>query len=441
MSRVASTSPSLRRLAHVLEASSGAHVGRHLPRRSLIFDALIAVLFAVVGWLLLRVFSPRADFDHALFAILISLPLVLRRRLPRVALLVIFAIGIVQMLVAIEIGLYDGALLFALYSAVGYTNRRFGLTSLAIAGVTIVIGALTSWWVFVERQFDGPTSLKRAASSLGVAVLVGATWALGERLRSARLGVISLGERAEQLEREREQLAQLATAAERARIAREMHDVIAHGLSVMIVQADGAAYVVDQSPETARQALEQISATGRESLAQMRNLLGLLRTGSAVPTEPVPPGPQPDLADLDQLLAEARHAGAAVETQIEGPVDGLPPMISLTAYRIIQEALTNARKHGGHEVSVRIESDVRGLRLTVTDDGLGPGGGASPASTSLQGSTGYGLMGMYERVSAVNGLLSAVPQSGGGFAVRAWLPLTTSPGPSSPHGVTRTEPT
>jgi signal transduction histidine kinase len=374
------------------------------------------IIFVAVGLLLLRVLSPRADLEDFLFVFLVNVPLLVRRRFPRGCFLVIFAVGLAQMLLRIPIGLYDAGLLFALYSAVGYTGRRFGLLALGVGGVAVVVGALTDWWLYVDRQLAAPSASLRLVSALGAAVLVVATWAMGERLRSARYGVIALAQRADQLEREREQQALLAAAAERSRIAREMHDVIAHGLSVMIVQADGAAYVVQESPDTARQALEQISATGRESLSQMRNLLGLLRNGA----DESAAAPQPDLDDLDTLLDVALEAGPALTVRRSGAPRRLSAMVSLTAYRVVQEALTNARKHGGDRVEVELSYTEDGIRIVVTDTGGGSTDRLPPIQSDGQGD-GYGLLGMRERVAAVGGRLTAGPTAGG-FEINAWLP-------------------
>lgn len=408
------------RFAALLEASAGARAGHDLPRRSLVFDAAVMLVFVGAGLLLLKVFSPRASLDDVVFVFLVNVPLVLRRRFPRVAFLLVFAAGLLQMLMRVPIGLYDAGMLFALYSVVGYTVRRVGLLALALGGVAVVLGAVLDWWSFVDRQLGVPTVGLRMLSATGAAVLVVVCWAMGERLRSARYGVIALTQRTEQLEREQEQQALLAAAAERARIAREMHDVIAHGLSVMIVQADGAAYVVEQSPETGRRALEQISSTGRESLAQMRSLLGLLRTDEGSPAV----APQPDLDELDALVDAATLGGRHVILVRDGQERALPPMVSLTAYRVVQEALTNARKHGGDEVAIRLAYRADGLEVQVNDSGATVPTEAEPQRQGrLTQSPGHGLAGMRERVAAVGGDLTVGPVPGG-WRVLAWLPET-----------------
>ncbi len=405
------------RFVRLLQASDSPLVGRDLPRRSFVFDVVVTVVLVGLGLLLLRILARTADLDDRLFVVAVTLPLVLRRRMPRTALGLVVMAALAQIALDIPIGFHDSAVLLTLYSAVGCTNRRFGLTALALGLVVAAAGAVGGWWGYVDRQLAAPHWWVRPLTTLGAVVLVLATWALGERFRSARLGSIALAERAGQLERDREQQALLAAAAERSRIAREMHDVVAHGLSVMIVQADGAAYVVDTAPETARQALTQIGVTGRQALTEMRNLLGLLRTdGFTTETQSTP---QPDLADLEALVEQARTAGAEVELHHDAPA-AVPTMVSLTAYRIVQEALTNARKHGGPPVRVDVHLDRGGLRVRVVDHGAGPGGG------TLTQQPGHGLIGLRERVAAVGGTVSTGPDDDGGFTVDAWLPLGES---------------
>ncbi|KIF04437.1 histidine kinase [Streptomyces sp. RSD-27] len=246
-------------------------------------------------------------------------------------------------------------------------------------------------------------------------------WVMGDSLRTRRAYYAQLVERNQRLEKEREAQAKVAVAAERARIARELHDVVAHNVSVMVVQADGAAYVMDVAPEQAKEALQTISGTGRQALAEMRRLLGVLRTGE--PQESEDYVPQPDVEQIEVLVEQVRAAGLTVDFEVEGAPRKLPSGVELTAYRIVQEALTNTRKHGGPDAkaSVRLVYFDDGLGLLVEDDGRGAAhelyedGGADGA--------GHGLIGMRERIGMVGGTLDAGPRPGGGFRISALLPL------------------
>ncbi len=434
-----------RRWAHLLEASEDRGIGADLPARSWVFDVLLAVVFTGVGSVFLPVFYPEADGLDFVFVAAVSLPLLLRRRLPKAAFAVVMLAGLAQIALR-PVGIHDGALLFALYSLVGFSNRRVGLIGLGVTVVVALIGSATDWWGFIDEQLTGghPTLLVNACTLLGMIALVVASWATGERLRSARTAMSLLAERADTLEREQEQQARLAAADERARIAREMHDVIAHALSVMIAQADGAGYVLDTSPGQAHQALERISRTGRESLGQMRGLLGLLREGG----QPDARTPTPGLDRLPELIEDAENSGLRVLLRQSGRRRGLEQLISLTVYRIVQEGLNNARRHGGAEVGIELDYRTDGVAVTI--ENAAPAAGPATRTTALtttqttttattQTTTagpgsdlapaGYGLIGMAERVGAVGGTLRTGVSSpaggsatGAGFRIEAWLP-------------------
>ncbi|MGK5497159.1 sensor histidine kinase [Streptomyces sp. URMC 125] len=246
-------------------------------------------------------------------------------------------------------------------------------------------------------------------------------WVMGDSLRTRRAYYEQLEERAARLEREREAQAKVAVAAERARIARELHDVVAHNVSVMVVQADGAAYVMDTAPEQTRKALETISGTGRQALSEMRRLLGVLRTGEH--SEGGEYVPQPGVEQISELIEQVRGTGLPVDFRIEGAPRPLPSSVELTAYRIVQEALTNTRKHGGPEAgaTVRLTYGADDLTLLAEDDGRG----AQHELYAVGGldGLGQGLIGMRERVGMVGGSLDAGPRPGGGFRISAVLPL------------------
>ncbi|WP_326698209.1 sensor histidine kinase [Streptomyces sp. NBC_01754] len=340
----------------------------------------------------------------------------LRRRAPEKMLLVAIGMGVAQLFAGVRPDVADFALLMITYTVASagerWASRLALVCSLSAAGLSRLRWpqetAVDGWpqEVFVVMVITVPFVL---------------AWVLGDSVRTRRAYFSQLEERAARLEREREAQSKVAVAAERARIARELHDVVAHNVSVMVVQADGAAYVMETSPEQARQALETISGTGRQALAEMRRLLGVLRTGDD--PESGEYVPQPDVEQIEELVGKVRETGLAVDFRIEGTPRPLPSGVELTAYRIVQEALTNTRKHGGPDAgaSVRLVYFDDGLGLLVEDDGRGAShelyadGGADGA--------GHGMIGMRERVGMVGGTLDAGPRPGGGFRISALLPL------------------
>ncbi|MEV6023741.1 sensor histidine kinase [Streptomyces sp. NPDC052036] len=338
----------------------------------------------------------------------------LRRRLPEKMLLVALATGLVQLLVDQQPTVADFAMLAIIYTVAadgaGWASRT-GLVGGLCAGPLTMI----RW----PDAHSGP--LGNVAIAVFQTVPFALAWVLGDSLRTRRAYFAQLEERAARLEKEREAQAKVAVAAERARIARELHDVVAHNVSVMVVQADGAAYVLDAAPDQAKKALETISGTGRQALAEMRRLLGVLRTGEH--KEAGEYVPQPDVEQIDELVEQCRSAGLPVDFKVEGTPRPLPSGVELTAYRIVQEALTNTRKHGGPNTgaSVRLVYFDDGLGLLVEDDGKG-----APHELYEEGGfdgQGHGLIGMRERVGMVGGTLDAGPRPGGGFRISALLPL------------------
>jgi signal transduction histidine kinase len=245
-----------------------------------------------------------------------------------------------------------------------------------------------------------------------VAFLSGA-WAIGRIIRGRRRRTLELEALTRELEAQRDVQTQAAVTVERGRIARELHDVVAHNVSMMVVQAAAAERVLEGEQPHVRAALTAIANTGRETVDGMRTLLGVLRTNE----DGLALSPQPGLADLQQLVANVREAGLPVELCIEGTPSPLPPPLDLSAFRIVQEALTNALKHAGRaqaEVTIRYQAET--VELEVRDDGSGGSNG---------GGTGHGLIGMRERVAMFGGHLEAGSRNGGGFTVRARLPLET----------------
>jgi signal transduction histidine kinase len=335
------------------------------------------------------------------------LPLVWRRRAPVVVFWTILGIAGVTVTSsrAVVEGLYPEILiLVAIYTVALYRPRRYLWPAVAVLE-GILVGA--AWWQ--DQPWNG---LALGTSALAATVLLGIT--VGTR----RAYLAELEERARRLERERDQQAQLAVATERARIAREMHDIVAHNLAVMIALADGAAFTATVAPDRAADAMQQVSGTGRQALAEMRRLLGLLRDDQP-PRAPSELTPQPGLDDIDELVDQIRAAGVRVELTREGVAGAWGPGAGLAVYRIVQEALTNTLKHAGPRASaqVRLRSTAAGMDVEVTDDGAHRP--ASPAAAAPAG--GHGLAGMIERAASYGGEVRAGPCPGGGWQVRARL--------------------
>ncbi|MEU6944190.1 sensor histidine kinase [Streptomyces sp. NPDC046332] len=349
----------------------------------------------------------------ALFSVVVAL----RRRAPEKMLLLAVALGLVQLGFGLQPFFADFAMLVIIYTVAAHDGPRWASRLALVGGLSAATLSMLRW----PSETSPGSALAHVFFTVIMTVPFALAWVLGDSVRTRRAYFAQLEERASRLEKEREAQAKVAVAAERARIARELHDVVAHNVSVMVVQADGAAYVLDSSPETAKQALETISSTGRQALAEMRRLLGILRTGEH--QEAGEYVPQPDVEQIEDLVEQVRGAGLTVDFRIEGTPRPLPSGVELTAYRIVQEALTNTRKHGGPDVgaSVRLVYFDDGLGLLVEDDGRGAthemyeDGGAD--------GRGHGLIGMRERVGMVGGTLDAGPRPGGGFRISALLPL------------------
>ncbi|MGW0735302.1 sensor histidine kinase [Streptomyces sp. NPDC002851] len=346
-----------------------------------------------------------------------SVVVALRRKAPEKMLLLAAGLGVFQLFADVRTMPADFAMLVAIYTVAAEGAawaRRFAL----VGGLLAAPIAQLRWPVEVSAWGN----ILFAGFSM---VPFALAWVLGDSIRTRRAYFAQVEERANRLEKEREAQAKVAVAAERARIARELHDVVAHNVSVMVVQADGAAYVLDTAPDQAKKALETISGTGRQALAEMRRLLGVLRTGEQ--PESGEYVPQPDVEQIAALVEQVRGSGLTIDFKIEGTPRPLPSGVELTAYRIVQEALTNTRKHGGENAgaSVRIVYFDDGLGLLVEDDGKG-----APHELYEDGGadgSGHGLIGMRERVGMVGGTLDAGPRPGGGFRISALLPLKPAP--------------
>jgi signal transduction histidine kinase len=295
------------------------------------------------------------------------------------------------------------AVLMGLYTVTAGCAFRWGLAAALIAEV----GAGMATWRYPSGGDD------RKFTFVLLTVMVAGVYVLGLHMRTRRAYLRSVEERAARLERERDNEVKVAMAAERARIARELHDVVAHNVSVIVVQADGASYAIDTDIGRARQALDTISSTGRLALAEMRRLLGVLRETDDAGAF----APQPGVAQLDDLVEQVRASGLAVTYQVDGTPAAMSEGRQLTVYRIVQEALTNTLKHGGPlvNVSVRLRYARDALEIHVDDDGRGA---AAPDD-----GRGHGLAGMRERVAVYGGTVRAAPRPGGGFQVVALIPV------------------
>ncbi len=379
-----------------------------LSRHPKLVDGVLALLLVALS--LGPAFAPDRGM-HIAVTVLLVVPVVFRRKSPGAAFVVAAVGGAWEVMAGTGPIPADFAILILLYTVAAYRPRRVSVPALALClcGSAVAVAAwIPSGQLRMDKIFAG------SALFSGIALVA---WVLGDSMRYRRAYLSFLEDRAATLEAERDAQAQVAAATERARIARELHDVIAHNVSVMVVQADGAGYALEAEPERARQALAAISATGRQALTEMRRLLGVLRAGD----ERTELAPLPGLAQLRDLIDQARAAGMSVSLTQEGASRPLAEGAELAAYRVVQESLTNARKHGGLAVSaaVLLQYSDDGLQIEVTDDGRG-GAGDAPAGPAT---AGLGLAGMRERIAMYGGTVQAGPQPDRGFRVTAWLPI------------------
>jgi signal transduction histidine kinase len=380
-----------------------------LRRHQIFVDSVLAGVVALLGVGQMLV----APWPQVPITALLTGAVVMRRRAPATAFAVAALAGLWQLVTTNPSG-SDVALLVLLYTVAAYRPRRLSIAAL----ITCLTGGASALLFWESAPVQGPV-LDRV---LGGGALFGGTcllaWVLGDSMRYRRGYYAALEDRAARLEAERDAQAKVAAAAERARIARELHDVIAHHVSVMVVQADGARYALRSDPRTTENALTAIAGTGRQALAEMRRLLGVLRTaGDQAELAPVP-----GLGELRELLDQARAAGLAVSYTLAGTPRELPEGAELAAYRVVQESLTNTRKHAGLAASaaVTLRYEAGGLTVEVTDDGM-----AAPAGDG----GGHGLAGMRERIEMYGGSVQAGPLPGGGFRVLARLPCPAASGP------------
>jgi signal transduction histidine kinase len=369
-------------------------------------DSLLALALTVIA--VGSVVGSRTRYGYAfpvlaaVAALFTTAPIALRRYRPLEVLAVTVTAETLLLIFSNDSPVPVGVIV-ALYTVAAYCERRVSIRAAAWVALPITVGEIV----------NNGAHFGRVIPELA---LIAIAWVIGDNLRTRRAYLSELKERAARLEREREEKADRAVVEERARIARELHDVIAHNVSVMVVQAAAGEEVFDEDPERARESLSAVASTGRAALTELRRLLGVIRAEDDRGREPAF-APQPGIEFVGELVRQVNDAGLPVELSVIGEPRTLPEGVGLCAYRIVQEALTNTLKHAdasGASVNVRYAADA--LELQVVDDGRG-----RPEVNGEAG--GHGLIGMRERVALFGGELTASPRAGRGYEVRARLPL------------------
>ena len=376
-------------------------------------DTVLAVLLGLVDLLLFVAdqFAELPELPPWYVAVPINIamvaPLVFRRKSPLWSAYVVLVISIVHATLMLGIGSAAG-LAMSIYSVVVYAGRRQGMV---FVGAVIASSA-------VQLALEPPDD-ELFIAILFLAFGIALCWTLGEFVGARRAYDVEVEARLHLLETERDQATRIAVAEERGRIARELHDVVAHAVSVMVVQADGASYAIQSDPELAQRAVQTISETGRGALGELRRLLDVLRSDDA---DGEPRVPQPDAHALAELADRMRTSGVPVELETDDLGD-LPAGVSLGIYRIVQESLTNTLKHAGRgaTAAVRVHRTGDLVEVLVSDDGAGRVPQLAGSSQRLPG--GNGLIGMRERAHVYGGTLDVGPAPGGGWQVRAALPV------------------
>ena len=376
-----------------------------------IIDALIATVFLIAApFAMYANDNNAADFHEVdfwcwFFTVGMVLPFYFRRRYP----FAVFCLGTLGVMGLVAwnypTGITPTLLLVGLYTVAAYAPNKQRYAAAVIIFIALVATAII-----------GPPDLDGAGSVVNFAFFT-AAYFFGTTVRNRRLYMEQLEERAASLERERDEEAHRAVAEERLHIAQELHDVVAHSMGVIAVQAGVGAYIIDVDKVEAKKSLEAISETSRSALAEIRRMLGVLREDEGAEYAPAP-----GLGELERLVQEICGAGVDTHVTYEGTRQDLPAGVDFTAYRIIQESLTNVLKHGGPTVhaDVTIGYEPELLRIEVVDNGRGVNG---RSANGLVG--GHGLMGMRERVGVYGGAFQAGPQAGGGFRVAVTLPYGT----------------
>jgi signal transduction histidine kinase len=366
-------------------------------------DAALAVTAAAgtVPQLRYHATHPEGQFGAVLlFSALLVVPVSWRRRFPLSTFAGVAVVALAQWIAGVQVAA-DLTLLVYLYTVASRYPMRVAVLAAGVLEVGALLAAVR--WPYPFSWVDMFVLLSG---------LVMAAFLLGTNVRNRRHALSSLRRRAEQLEHERDQQAVIAAADERTRIAREMHDVVAHSLSVMVTLSEGAARKQATEPDRANAAMRQVSTTGRQALDEMRRLLGVLRTEDTRHSL----APQPGIAQIDALLEQVRTTGLAAALTVTGTPVTLPPGAELTVYRIVQEALTNTLKHAVYptRVGVALTHLPGSVTVEVHDDGV---------RRPVAGTVGHGLTGMRERAAVYGGTLSAGSDPAGGWRVHAHLPV------------------
>ncbi len=373
-------------------------------------DALLAAILTVVSTAF-HIIDPDIDGESyrdptwwtipLVFAS--AIPIAWRRRQPIAVAVLVVAIQVTVLIANLsDTGLL--AVIVALYSLSAYSSGRRRTQS--AVGIAFVLAVVLVGGV-ITNELD-------ISALISIAVTLVIAFVLGDNLRRRREAATALQDRLDRAERERELVAHQRVTAERARIARELHDVVAHSVSVMVIQAAAARRNLATSPDVAHEALANIETTGRHTMDELRGLLGVLRR-TEQPSLESELSPQPTLRSVHALVESA--GDLPVELAVSGNIDELPTGVDLTGYRIVQEALTNVRRHAGQATSIEVRIDRRDdqLDIEITDDGRG--------AAADEGEVGFGIVGMRERVEATGGTVKAGFRPGGGWQVRASLPI------------------
>ena len=394
-------------VARLVSAYIRPMVWRGSGRATTLLALGVLVAAEVEAWLATAGQDAGVRLSAALLAAAVSLPLLLVRRMPLVTLLALLTAAALDMRFGVSLGMSWVALLVATHGLGAWAGTRA-----AVAGALALTSAVLA--IDVPRLQEGAA----VGDVVPGWIILASVFGLGRWMRARRHDQAALRARTATLERARQEETTAAVAHERARIAHELHDLVGHGLAVIVLQAQAADRTLTTDPDQARRALQAIAGTGRDALTELRRLLDVLATGD---DEQI--APTPGLRELDALAAHVRAAGLAVDVRVCGAPRPLSPGLDLSAYRIVQEALTNTLRHAGPAAAdVRVRYLPEALEIEVLDDG------ASGASAGVRegGRVGHGLIGMRERAALYGGTLDTGPRPTGGFAVRAVFPVESS---------------